>query len=87
MSGIDATGESATAGAEPPQALIGYRTNEEWQALVDEVGALIASLDEIGDAEQSQKVFAALEGIVATRTMVAFKAYSAKDLDALWNLG
>ena len=36
------------------------------QALVDEVGALIASLDEIGDAEQSQKVFAALEGIDAT---------------------
>jgi nitrite reductase/ring-hydroxylating ferredoxin subunit len=63
LSGIDAAGESATAGAEPPQALIGYRTNEEWQALVDEVGALIASLDEIGDAEQSQKVFAALEGI------------------------
>jgi nitrite reductase/ring-hydroxylating ferredoxin subunit len=65
LSGIDAAGESATAGAEPPQALIGYRTNEEWQALVAEVGALIASLDEIGDAEQSQKVFAALEGIDA----------------------
>ena len=30
---------------------------------------------------------AALEGIVATRTMVAFKAYSARDLDALWDLG
>jgi DNA-binding Lrp family transcriptional regulator len=30
---------------------------------------------------------ASLEGIVATRTMVAFKAYSAKDLDALWDLG
>jgi nitrite reductase/ring-hydroxylating ferredoxin subunit len=65
LSGIDAAGESATAGAEPPQALIGYRTNEEWQALVAEVGALIASLDEIGDAEQSRKVFAALEGIDA----------------------
>jgi nitrite reductase/ring-hydroxylating ferredoxin subunit len=65
LSGVDAAGESATAGAEPPQALIGYRTNEEWQALVDEVGALIASLDEIGDAEQRQKVFAALEGIDA----------------------
>jgi len=29
----------------------------------------------------------ALPGIVATRTMVAFKAYSARDLDALWDVG
>jgi DNA-binding Lrp family transcriptional regulator len=29
----------------------------------------------------------ALSGIVATRTMVAFKAYSARDLDALWDVG
>ena len=30
---------------------------------------------------------AALDGIVATRTMVAFKAYSERDLAALWDLG
>jgi DNA-binding Lrp family transcriptional regulator len=29
----------------------------------------------------------ALQGIVATRTMVAFKAYSTRDLDALWDVG
>ena len=29
----------------------------------------------------------ALAGITATRTMVAFKAYSARDLDALWDVG
>lgn len=29
----------------------------------------------------------ALPGIVATRTMVAFKAYSSRDLDALWDVG
>ena len=29
----------------------------------------------------------ALEGIVSTRTMVAFKAYSRRDLDALWDVG
>ena len=29
----------------------------------------------------------ALEGIVSTQTMVAFKAYSARDLDALWDVG
>ena len=28
-----------------------------------------------------------LAGIVATRTMVAFKAYSSRDLDALWDVG
>ena len=30
---------------------------------------------------------AALDGIVATRTMVAFKAYSERDLATLWDLG
>jgi len=30
---------------------------------------------------------AALPGIVETRTMVAFQAFSRKDLDALWDLG
>ncbi|MGN6694780.1 MAG: Lrp/AsnC family transcriptional regulator [Aquihabitans sp.] len=30
---------------------------------------------------------AALPGIVETRTMVAFQAFSKKDLDALWDLG
>ena len=29
----------------------------------------------------------ALRGITDTRTMVAFKAYSRRDLDALWDLG
>ena len=30
---------------------------------------------------------AALEGIVATRTMVAFRSYSQRDLDAMWSIG
>lgn len=29
---------------------------------------------------------ATLDGILATRTMVAFKAYSGRDLDAMWDL-
>ena len=29
----------------------------------------------------------ALEGIVETRTMIAFKAFSQHDLDAMWSLG
>lgn len=30
---------------------------------------------------------AALDGIIETRTMVAFQAFSKRDLDALWDLG
>ncbi len=30
---------------------------------------------------------AALPGIVETRTMIAFQAFSTRDLDALWDLG
>ena len=30
---------------------------------------------------------AALPGIIETRTMVAFQAFSKRDLDALWDLG
>ena len=29
----------------------------------------------------------ALDGIVATRTLIAFQAYSRHDLEALWDLG
>ena len=28
-----------------------------------------------------------LDGIVSTRTMVAFRAYSPRDLDAMWSIG
>ena len=28
-----------------------------------------------------------LEGIIDTRTLIAFQAYSRKDLDAIWDLG
>jgi len=30
---------------------------------------------------------AGLPGIVETRTMVAFQAFSSRDLDALWDIG
>lgn len=38
-------------------------------------------------AEVVTRRIAGLEGIVATQTMVAFKAYSERDLAALWDLG
>lgn len=53
------------AGPDTPQKLIGYRSNEEWSALVAGTGALIARLDEIEDAAVREEVFAALEAIDA----------------------
>jgi DNA-binding Lrp family transcriptional regulator len=38
-------------------------------------------------AEVVTKRVAALPGIVRTRTLIAFKAYSRHDLEALWDLG
>lgn len=38
-------------------------------------------------AEVVTRHVAALPGIVETRTMVAFQAFSKRDLDALWDLG
>jgi len=38
-------------------------------------------------AEVVTKGISSLPGIVSTQTMVAFKAYSQRDLDALWELG
>ena len=38
-------------------------------------------------AEVVTRHVAQLPGIVETRTMVAFQAFSRRDLDALWDLG
>ena len=38
-------------------------------------------------ADVVTKRVAALPGIIETRTMVAFQAFSRHDLDALWDLG
>ncbi len=51
--------------AEAPQALLGYHTNEEWQALVAQVSTMIAAVDSIPDADLRDTVFAALQGIDA----------------------
>ena len=48
-----------------PQALVGYRTNEEWQALLAQSATLLATLDEIEDDEAKQNVFAALQAVDA----------------------
>jgi DNA-binding Lrp family transcriptional regulator len=38
-------------------------------------------------AEVVTRRISALEGIVDTRTLIAFQAYSRHDLDAMWSLG
>ncbi|HMK12495.1 MAG TPA: Lrp/AsnC ligand binding domain-containing protein [Acidimicrobiales bacterium] len=38
-------------------------------------------------AEVVTQRIAALEGIMATRTLIAFQAYSKHDLDAMWSIG
>ena len=38
-------------------------------------------------AEVVTQRIAALEGIEATRTLIAFRAYSRHDLEAMWSLG
>jgi len=46
-----------------PQPLADYRSNEEWQDLVAQTGALLAALDDIEDEDIKAQVFTALAGI------------------------
>ena len=50
---------------EPPQQLVGYRTNDEWNALLAEASAVIESLERIEDADLRAQVFGAMNGIDA----------------------
>ena len=47
------------------QALVGYRSNEEWQDLLAQAATMVGSLDEIEDQATREKVFSAMEGIDA----------------------
>lgn len=38
-------------------------------------------------AEVVTRRIAALDGILETRTLIAFRAYSRRDLEAIWDLG
>lgn len=48
-----------------PQALVGYRTNEEWLRLLDEVNGRLAALEDTLDPDQHAQVLALLQGIDA----------------------
>ncbi len=56
---------SFTSDGQAPQPLIGFRTNEEWNAVVAEASAMIEGLEDIADADVRGQVFDALEGIDA----------------------
>lgn len=45
----------------------------------------VRAQDELADVVTTR--IARLPGILSTRTLVAFKAYSRRDLEAMWDLG
>lgn len=47
-----------------PQPLLGYRSNDEWIALLDQVDEMLAGVEALGEVERRQ-VFALLQGIDA----------------------
>lgn len=46
-----------------PQALVGYRTNAEWNDLVAQVGTMVAALEDIPDTRTHAQVVSTLQGI------------------------
>ena len=52
-----------------------------------DIVAIVRVRDHDDLAEVVTGRISALPGIRETRTMVAFKAYSARDLDAMWDVG
>lgn len=48
-----------------PQALLGFRDNAAWEALVSEVGLRLEALDQQPDSESKEQVYALLQGIDA----------------------
>jgi nitrite reductase/ring-hydroxylating ferredoxin subunit len=54
-----------TSDGEPPQPLVGFRTNAEWDSLVAEASAMIEELERIGDADLRGQLFGALDAIDA----------------------
>ena len=57
--------DMTTAPVGETQALVGFRTNEEWKDILAQVAAMIEGLEKIEDAELRRNVFAALEAIDA----------------------
>jgi len=45
------------------QPLVGYRSNEEWNDLVAQVGAMVAGIDDVTDATVRAQVLGVLQGI------------------------
>ena len=50
---------------ETPQALVGYSSNEEWNALLQQVDGLVQKMDDLPYPEVKENIFALLAGIDA----------------------
>ena len=50
---------------ESPQQLVGYRTNDEWNALLAQASEMIERLEQIEDADVRGQIFGAMDGIDA----------------------
>jgi len=57
------TGAPAIAGADAPQPLLGYRTNDEWDHLLDRTQQALEALDRMPDTEVRAQVTDLLEAV------------------------
>lgn len=62
---MDESGAPIPSDGEPPQQLVGYRTNDEWNALLAQASAMIERLEQIDDAAVRAQIFGAMDGIDA----------------------
>ncbi len=62
---MDESGAPIPSDGEPPQQLVGYRTNDEWNALLAQASAMIERLEQIDDPDVRAQVFGAMDGIDA----------------------
>jgi nitrite reductase/ring-hydroxylating ferredoxin subunit len=50
---------------QPPQPIVGFRTNEEWQTLIAQASTMIEDLERVNDETLRRKLFATMETIDA----------------------
>ncbi len=62
---MDESSAPVPSDGEPPQQLVGYRTNDEWNALLAQASAMIERLEQIDDAAVRTQIFGAMDGIDA----------------------
>jgi DNA-binding Lrp family transcriptional regulator len=74
--------ETATALANIERVSEVYSVTGDWELVVM---VRVRSHEEIADVVTGE--IAKVEGVTATHTMIAFRAYASEDLDRLWGIG